>query len=404
MKILAIAAIALVLTILSVCHRQNDVVQWRGTNRDGIYHDKHLLKSWPSNGPMLIWRFDSLGIGYSSPVVTNNRIYTAGVIDSISYLFAFNLDGSINWKKKLSKDWMRTWPGIYCTPTICGDLGYITTGVGRLYCFNANNGEIIWYKNLLTKANVDSLRSGYLNNLIVDDNKVICIVGDKERNCLAIDRFNGKELWVSKGNGERDLYCSPILINHGGKKYFIYHTFKSLISVDASNGEVAWVYKRDKGSVIYTPTYRNGNILFPDYDKGSIMLKIADDGKSVSELWRNPNLQTHMGDAILLGDRVFGRGKKNMIYAVDWATGNELYSFKAKSMVTTIVSADEMLYCYDMDGDFYLLQPQKNQFEKKGNFKVLGGTKNHCSHPVIKNGRLYIRHDNSLFIYDIAKK
>jgi outer membrane protein assembly factor BamB len=137
---------------------------------------------------------------------------------------------------------------------------------------------------------------------------------------------------------------------------------------------------------------------------GSFMLKIADNGKNVSEIWRDSDLSISMGDAILLGDRIFGYSyNKRLLRCVDWNTGKELYKDSIKTESIVLISAMNLLYSYDNDANFSLKKALVNGFEKLGSFKVIGGRMQHCSHPVIKNGRLYIRHDNSLFVYNISK-
>ena len=77
----------------------------------------------------------------------------------------------------------------------------------------------------------------------------------------------------------------------------------------------------------------------------------------------------------------------------------------ALPIFSNIISAEGLLYCYELrGGGVKLLKPTDKGFEKLGSFKIKGGTAQlHCSHPVIKDKRLYIRHDNSLFVYDITR-
>jgi outer membrane protein assembly factor BamB len=369
-----------------------------------MYPEKNLQTEWPAGGPQLVWKFDDLGIGYSSPVVTSDRVYTAGTIDSISYLFSFNLTGTLIWKKPLGPDWIGEWPGIYSTPLISNGLGYIVNSLGVLYCFDANSGEIAWSKDLLTEHKGQKGICGFLDNPIVDGEKIYCTPGGIGKNVVTLNRMTGAFLWASEGDSAVNAYCSPILIEKNGKKYFIYQTNTSIISLDSENGRLVWKFDRKGRAMPNTPLYQDGCLLIPDYNNGSIKIKISEDGLSVEEVWRTPNMQMQMGDAIVLGDRIYARGKRTKLYCVDWNTGEDLYSEPAKGMVTTLISAENLLYCYDMEGKFSLVKPLENKFETVGSFEVLGGTKDHCSHPVIKDGKLYIRHDNSLFAYNIAKE
>lgn len=381
---------------------QQEPTAWRGPNRDGTYPDKNLLTQWPAEGPKLIWKYDSLGSGFASAAVTSDRVYTIGTVDSISYIFSFDTAGSLIWKKMMGLDWKGEYPGTYSTPSISDGLGYIVNGLGVIFCFDALNGDIVWTRDLVKDFNGLDADQGFLDNLIVDREVVYCAPGGAQKNIVALNSKTGKLVWESNGSDEISIYCSPILIETGGKKFYIYQAEKSIISLDTENGEIAWKKERRNPISPNTPIFRN-NLLYALAGDGCETLKVSEDGFSCSELWTNEDLCSFQGDAVVIDDKIFGKGKDKKFYCVDWMTGRTLYSMDSPAMVSTLIASDGLLYCYDFDGTFSLLKPTMTRFETVGSFKVKGGKKEHCSHPVIKDGRLYIRHDNSLFVYNISK-
>jgi outer membrane protein assembly factor BamB len=128
--------------------------QWRGPERNGIYPDKNLLNEWPESGPELLWSFNKLGNGYSSAAIADEFVFIAGTEDSINYIYKLNLDGQLIWKKDISEGWTRNFPGIRSTPMIVDNMGYIINGFGELFCFNIENGDIIWQKIFLSLLNL----------------------------------------------------------------------------------------------------------------------------------------------------------------------------------------------------------------------------------------------------------
>ena len=80
------AALVMIGLLFTISLLAQDLAQWRGPNRDGIYNETGLLKSWPESGPQLLWHFEGLGQGHSSAAVYNDKVYTAGIIDGIGYL------------------------------------------------------------------------------------------------------------------------------------------------------------------------------------------------------------------------------------------------------------------------------------------------------------------------------
>lgn len=385
---------------------QTEIAQWRGPERNGIYPEKNLLTSWPEGGPQLLWKFDSLGAGYSSAAVISKRVFTVGTVDSISYVFSFNLDGKLLWKRELGKEWMVNWPGIRSTPNIYGNLGYVMNGLGILFCFNASNGDIVWSKDIVKEFNTNYMEFGVCENLIVDEEKVYCTTAGSDADVVAFDRKTGAIVWKSKGSEDAKPYASPIFIEIGGRRQLVTLTQKLIFALDTKNGDLIWKHEL-KGNVHEnTPFYRDGYLLVVDgWEKGSFMLKLDDNGNSVTEVWYDQYLDIAMGDAIVLGNRIYGYSYKKKTYrCIDWNTGQEIFSDTIKTQAISQISAMNLIYYYKDSGVFSLAKPCERGFEILGTFKVMGGTKLHCSHPVIKNGRLYIRHDNSLFVYNISKE
>jgi len=115
------------------------LAQWRGPNRDGIYPEKDLLHVWPESGPRLLWSTETLGNGYSSPVLDGNSLYINGEIDSVSYVFAFDKSGRLLWKTANGPEFMgegyaSNFPGSRSAPTVVNDLLYACRGMGRMVC------------------------------------------------------------------------------------------------------------------------------------------------------------------------------------------------------------------------------------------------------------------------------
>src|SRR3954469_24822805 len=54
--------------------RADDWPQWRGPNRDGVWREAGVLKTFPQGGLKPRWRA-AVGPGWSSPVVAQGRVY-----------------------------------------------------------------------------------------------------------------------------------------------------------------------------------------------------------------------------------------------------------------------------------------------------------------------------------------
>lgn len=385
-----------------------DVSQWRGPNRDGIYPEKNLLKKWPEKGPERIWKYEGLGEGHSSVAIVNGRIYTTGMIDSIGYIFALEPNGSLLWKKQYGREWTKNYPGSRSTPTIVEDRLYLLSSLGRLLCLNTENGDEYWTIDIMTQFGARQIDWGITESLLVDNERIFCTPGGIDANVVALNRFTGKTIWTSKGNGEPSAYCSPILVHHGKKKLIVTMTAESVLGIDAGTGTCYWHLPQHQEHKIHanSPVYLNGYILCSSsYDKtphsGIALFKLSKD--QAEQVWRNDEFKNLMGGVIVTDGFIYGSSYRSGGWkCLDWKTGTIQYTTETFGL-GALVHADGLFYCYSEKGDVGLVKANQESFEVISTFKISEGTGVHWAHPVISDSRLYIRHGDVLLLYSIQK-
>lgn len=384
-----------------------EVSQWRGPQRNGIYPDKGLLKKWPEKGPRELWSFEGLGVGHGSVSFTKDKLFVLGMPDSTGILYAFDLSGKLLWKKEYGPEWYISYGGPRATPTIVGNLLYFESGKGTVYCYDTDKGELKWAVDLLTKFDAKNVEWGKAESVLIDGNKLICMPGGLKNNIVALDRLTGKTIWTSAGNSEPAAYNSPILVKHNNTSLIVTLTSESIVGIDAETGQFYWQapqimeYKNNAN----TPVYSDGMIyVASDMEKpnsGLVALKLSDDGKKVSVDWRVQEFTSLMGGIIVKDGYIYGsKIDKKSWYCIDAKTGKTQYISKIIGD-GAIIFADGLYYCYGMDGKMSLVDANPSSFNVISSFKVSKGTDQHWSHPVIHDGRLYIRHGNALMVYDI---
>ncbi len=395
----------LFLFLLSSCS-QKKVWQWRGEHRDGVFDEKNLLKSWPEEGPPLLWEYEGIGNGYGSPLITSEKIYVNGEIDSTGYLFAFDLKGCLLWKTEYGKEWMASFQGSRSTPTVVGNKIYTCSGMGDIRCFDASSGERIWGINMIDDLHGKYNRFGYSQSLMVDEERLYCSPGGADTNVVALDRMTGKLVWKSPAKGEISAYCSPNIIQRGKQKILLTFSEYQLLGIDPLDGKLLWSHEQDTLADIHanTPLYNDGNIYYTTgCGNMTVKLKLTGDGKSISQLWQNKSLDNYMGGCVKVGSSLIGSGaRKKRLFRVDCETGLTIDSLNIGTGNT--IYADGMIYMYNQKGKMYLVDIQAGKMEVVSKFKIRKGTKEHFSHPVIHNGVLYIRHGVALLAFDIKAK
>jgi outer membrane protein assembly factor BamB len=406
MKLIII--IALFISLLLPSFASDNFSQWRGPDRDGKYPETNLLQKWPSQGPDLIWTVTNLGEGFSSPAVTSKGVYVTGMIDGTGYLFAFGLDGKKVWRTAYGPEWDGGHEGARTTPTVVGDKIYIMSGRGNAVCINSTNGKIVWKVDLVKTFGARNLNWGMTESLLVDGDRVFCTPGGIGAMMVILNRFTGKTIKVIKGNGEKSAYCSPSIVSHNGKRLLITMTGQSLVGLDAENGDLLWqqLHRTRYDINPNTPLYIDGYVYaVSGYGTGSQLVKLNDDGRGIKFIWSDETLDSQMGAAVVVDGNIYGSGHKNKgWHCVEWKTGNVKYTSQELGKKGNIIFANGLLYCYSENGEVGLVRPNPNKFEIISSFKIDTGSGPHWAHPVISDGRLYVRHGDAMMVYDIRSK
>lgn len=378
---------------------------WRGPNRDGHYDAENLLDEWPANGAKEVWSFSGLGKGHTSAAVTKDRVFVTGILDETGYLFAFDISGDLLWKKAYGPEWTRNYAGTRSTPIVVDDLLYFLSGQGEVLCLSAKDGNHMWSINLHEKFKAPVLDWGISEQLLVDGDNVYCTPGGAF-SIVALNRFNGKVIWQAENNGETASYCSPILTRHGGKNMLITMLEKSVIGVDADNGELLWRHPHIAPYDIHAniPIYHHGFVYFQAGEGGTgQLLEIAPDGQSVSVVWESNSLDTLTGATLLVDGFIYGSGySRNGFQCLAWKTGEPKYVTDELKRAS-VIYADGKIIAYSERGKLALIKATPEKFALMSSVDIERGSGPHWAHPVVNDGRLYIRHEDVLIVYDIAK-
>jgi len=389
-------------------------VQWRGPQRDGKFQETGLLKKWPDAGPGLLLKVEGIGKGYSSVIATDNYIFATGMKDSLDYLSCITTEGKIKWQVSYGHSWVKSFPDTRSSPTIEGDRVYIISGVGELVCLNVEDGVIRWKVNVDKEYKSDWHTWGVSESPLIVDDKVICTPGGKTTSVVAFNKMTGKLIWKSVSVGGQRSYVSPIIYNYKQLRFILAATATSLIALEPTTGKVAWTFKYleegkwdDPGLIWATTPVVKGRDIFISmgYDYRNVMLQMNEEGTSVTEKWSNLILDNHHGGLIELDGFIYGSNwvsnSKGKWVCLDWETGAAKYETDWLTK-GSMVYADGLLYVLEeKTGTVALIKPNPQSFEVVSSFKLQGGIGPFWSHPFIANGKMYLRHGDVLFVYNI---
>lgn len=390
---------------------------WRGQDRAGIYYETDLLKSWPQSGPELLWEVDNLGEGYGSVTISEDVIYVTGRKDGEDILTALSLEGKKLWETAYGLAWRRNFTGTRSIPIyLDGDI-FLVSGTGELVCLNSL-GEIKWKKNHYKMYEAKPLMFGISESPLVYDNKVVVSPGRAKASMVAFDIANGNVIWESEPLDEGPQYINPKLIDHNGRKIIVTVTESHIIGIDANDGLLLWKLNyeeinetvgRARKNHTNTPLYRDGKVFISNgYKYVSFQFELSEDGSEANVVWKSRDIGPHHGGMVLLGDYIYGTNYLSNSMGdwvcIDWNTGETMWTERWENK-GAVISADDMLYIFEeKKGNVGLVNPTPEKFDLISSFKMTKGEGPFWAHPVIRDGKLYLRHGEVLMVHDIKQK
>jgi outer membrane protein assembly factor BamB len=382
--------------------------QFHGPNRDNISTEKGLLKKWPEAGPALLWTAKGLGHGYSTVSIASGIIYTAGSIEKETIITALNMDGKVLWQVKNDKGWTGDRPGTRGTPTIDGDRLYHESPLGDVICLQAKTGKKIWEVNILDKFKSKNINWALSESLLVDGDNVICCPGGPQTCMVALNKNTGAVVWKAASTNEPAGYGSPIVVEYKGLRIIITLTLKGMIGVNADTGELLWHVKHVSyaDENVFTPIFDDGHVFISSIKAGSVKWKInVKNGKaSVEEIWRSNQLDNHHGGGVLINGYIYSSSciyNRGKWICLDWKTGEMKYAATGIGK-GSLTYADGLLYMLSENRAVGLVQPTPDSYGLISSFEIpKGGKGSSWAHPVVCDGRLYIRHGDFLYVYSV---
>jgi len=383
--------------------------RFHGPNNDNLSTDTGLLKKWPEGGPRLLWTAKGLGHGYASVTLADGLIYTAGNKGDKTMVTALDLDGKTVWQKENGEGWTGSYPGARGTPTLDGDRLYHESPLGDVICMNAKTGEKLWGLNILKEFDAKNIEWALAESLLIDGDRVICAPGGAKASLAALDKNTGKTVWTTKSTGISTSYASAVIGQCQGLRILFTMNSKAFLAANADNGEFLFTVPHEtKYDVNATsPIYHDGHVFIcSGYGSGSAQFKLKVDGQkaSVQQAWQSKELDNHHGGVILLDGYLYGASQdknRGAWVCLEWKSGEKMCAERGVGK-GSLTYADGMLYTLSEQRDMGLVPATPKEHKVVSRFKIpSGGEGPSWAHPVVCGGRLYVRHSDRLFAYDV---
>lgn len=419
--------------------RGDDWPQWRGLGRDGVSTELGMLDAWPKNGPPHLWTIDSIGEGYSGPAVVGTRFFIMVCDGKTEFLTARSVESGLElWRLEVGPKFKNPWgDGPRGTPSVSNGFVVALGAQGVLVCAEVDSGKEAWRTDLrkdhagkLMRGNVLNMDWGYSESPLVDQGRVVVSPGGANGTIIALDLKTGASVWKTTALTDYASYTSAIATTIRGVRQYVQFTggveistgllMKSppqVVGIDPATGTVLWRHKINytTAGIINTPT-AIGDVVYAScgYGAGCTMLRID----KTADGWKPVDITTadarktmvcYHGGIVPAGDRVFGYSDVGGWVCQSIPSGDVRWSQQRGIGAGSVIRVGARLLILTTDGLAALTEPNEDGWKVRGEFRLpqiskirkANGNIKVCTHPVVADGRLYIRDQELLHCYDL---
>ena len=387
-----------------------DWPHWRGPDRTDVSKETGLLKKWPEGGPRQVWLNENAGLGYSGVSIVAGNLFTMGAREDAEYVICLDANtGTEKWASKVGSVLDNGWGnGPRGTPSVDGNRVYAMGGTGGLVCLKVEDGSEVW-RTGMSELGGGRPNWGYCESVLIDGPRVVCTPGGPQGAIAALDKETGKVLWRSEKLTNGAQYASIVPATINGQAQYVQLFQDSVAAVSPDDGTLLWKAEwPGKTAVIPTPIVANNQVFVTSgYGVGCTLIQIDAENKT-KEVYFNKNMKNHHGGVLLLGDHLYGHSDGVGWMCLDLKTGDITWNERGALGKGCVTSADGMLYCIDeASGEVALVEASPKGWKEISRFKMNPQSSKRSArgriwtHPVVSNGKLYVRDQDKLLCYDV---
>lgn len=388
--------------------------QFRGPGRTNISTETGLLKDWNQSPPKLLWTARGLGEGYSSVSLSGNMLFTMGTKANEEVVIAIDVNtGEIAWTQSNGTIFKNNQGnGPRSTPTVDGDVLYALGANGDLSRIQTRDGSVDWAKNILQEFNARNIVWGISESPLIDGEKLICSPGGQGAAMVALNKQNGSTIWkAAVPNNPKAAYSSAILINVGGVKQYVNFTHDGIMGVEAQTGTPLWGNNRAANGTANCSApvfFPQGNSIFyaSGYGTGGALLRLnASRNRTSAQLgFFTKDMKNHHGGMVVVDGYLYGASDPGQLTCINLRNGQTVWQDRSVGK-GALTCADGHIYLRSEKGPLALVEVNPKSYIEKGRFdQPQRSGRSSWAHPVVADGKLFLRDQDILLCYDVRSK
>ncbi len=382
--------------------------QWRGPNRDGVVPSFTEPRAWPEQLTQR-WKVE-VGTGYATPLIAGNRIYIFSRQGEDEVMQALDAgSGKTLWRTAypttftMNSAAVRHGPGPKSTPVLSNGRLFSIGMTGTVTAFDAATGKQLWQKP--GSSSLMPMYTSHSFSPIVEGGAVIFHVGGHNQGALtAYDVNTGAVKWSWAGDGPG--YGSPMVAEFDGTRQLVTNTEGKLIGVDPATGTLLWEtpFASSNFTNSLTPVIVGQTVLLSNNVKPATAITIAKQNNkwAPTTAWENPDGQTRMTNAVVLGDVIFGLSTRNMgqYFSLDAKTGKTLWMSEPRQAGNaSLARAGNIVLSLEDDGELVVFRRNAAAFEAVKRYKVADSET--WAQPSISGNRIFVKDVSTLTLWTL---
>jgi outer membrane protein assembly factor BamB len=398
------AAVRWCLVALAFAPLASDWPQWRGKNRDNVWHVKGLPDKLPDE---LTPRWKKpLGAGYGGVAVTAGRVYVMDrqtkpkeiervvCLDAESGKQLWSHDYAVSYGK------LDYGNGPRCTPTVHDGKVYALGALGHLSCLDARSGKVLWSHDTVKTFGARVPTWGHACSPLIDGKRVVVQVGGKGGSLLALDKQNGKEVW--RALDDPPGYSSPVIVETAKWRQLVYFSPRHVAGLNPESGKVLWKvpFKGIEYDVsISDVVFADGVLLASNYWSGSKAITLDEKGLNPQVAWEGKDLSLLMSTPLVKGKHAYALDRDRGLKCIEMRTGkvvweNQHVTPRGRNPQASLAWAGgDRALVLNTPGELALVELTPRGLTKRGKAPVIGRT---WAHPAFADGCVFARSDSEI--------
>lgn len=419
------ARIATILIAVSVISFAEDWPGIYGPRRDHTSTQKGLLRTWPQEGPKVLWTVP-LGAGFGGPAVSGGNVYLLDRDEAVGdKLRVFDLaSGKEVWTFSYDAPGRFMFAGSRTTPTVDGEYVYTVGPLGDLHALSTKTRKPVWHKNIWKGfGGGDRLPQWAITqNPLIYGDLLIVAPQTTEAGVVAYDKVTGALKWKSTALSGIPGYVTPSIVKVAAEDQLVMITSAvgrgrnardgSINGLDPRTGKLLWTYTGYQCIIPVTQAVDAGQgrvLVAGAYGAGSVMLKVEKKGDAyaVSELFKNPDFGSHTQPPVMYQDHFYshytinersdGLVAMSMDGQVKWKTGQQPPFVRGGSILV-----DGLMLMTDGNTKLYLVEPNPAEFKPLAAAVILERGDNWAP-LALADGKLLVRGQKELKVLQVAQ-